>query len=226
MWALPMVLMAIYALQLRFPAIHEHGALWSDHPHWWQIFTCNFLSKDIGHLAVNVGGLVIVYSQFAPQVRGPMLALAFFFFASLSTWLFHALWMPEHAWLIGASGGSYALLGFFSWFLRRARFCVYKCKWLNFRILPVLIVFIVGEYFYARWRMPHLAWQLHALGFSLGISIAMATHAIYAACRVVINRWPEQGLVHGCCSMVFEGICRVKRFAEISGKPGVAEEAV
>ena len=135
--------------------------------------------------------------------------------------------MPQHAWVIGASGGSYALLGFFSWFLRREKFCFFKkTTRFDFPILPALLVFIVGEYFYARWRMPHLAWQLHALGFSLGISIAMATHMVYAACSAVMNKWKEQDVLHGFCSLVFEGICRVKQFSEISGKPGIAEKSV
>ena len=227
MWALPMVLIVVYMLQLKFPAIHEHGALWSEHPRWWQHFTCNFMSASPLHLAMNASGLVIVYSQFAPQVRAPLLALAFFFFAALSTWIFQALWMPQHAWMIGASGGSYTLLGFFSWFLRRAKFCLFKkTSRFDFPILPVLIVFIVGEFFYARWRMPQLAWQLHASGFGLGIGMAMAAHAIYAACRMGINKRPAQGFLHGFCSLVYEGIDRVKEFSEISGKTGIAEEAV
>ena len=226
MWALPMLLVSIFLLQMEFPAIHKHGALWSERMQWWQFFTCSFLSRDIAHLAFNVGGLVIVYSQFAPQVRGPILAVAFCLFATLSNLIFFEWLMPRHAWLIGASGGSYALLGFFSWFLRRAYFCVYKCKWLKFKIIPVLVVSIVGEYLYARWRMPTLAWQMHAIGFGLGVSSAMIIHAVYAASRSVAVHWPDQGFVHRLSASIHSGICRVKQFAEIPGKSGVLEEAV
>ncbi len=107
MWALPMALTAIYLLQQEFPSIHRHCALWSERMQWWQFFTCSFLSHDLGHLAVNAGGLAIVYSQFAPQVRGPVLAVAFCLFATLSNLVFFEWLMPRPAWLIGASGGSY-----------------------------------------------------------------------------------------------------------------------
>lgn len=228
MWALPMALAAIYLLQQEFPSIHRHCALWSEHLRWWQFFTCSFLSHDLGHLAVNAGGLAIVYSQFAPQVRGPVLAAAFCLFATISNLVFFEWLMPRPAWLIGASGGSYALLGFFSWFLRRAYFCVYKCTWLKFRIIPVLVISIAGEYLYVRWRMPApvLAWQMHAIGFVLGLSSAAAIHAVYAASRAVAARCPGQGMAQRLGASVHEAIFRVRQFAEISGKPGVAEEAV
>ena len=217
MLVLPAVLIAIYVLQQTFPAIHRQGALWSDHPQWWQVFTCNFLSADLGHLAMNVAGLVIVYSQFAPQIRAPFLALAFVFFATLSTYLFHAWYMPAHAWVIGASGGTYALLGFFSWFLRRARFQIHKFKRLGFPILPVLVAGLLFEALLARWRMPQLAWQIHAIGFSLGIATAMVAHFAYAASHAGVRIRREEDFLHRFCLRVHTGLCRVKQISEIQG---------
>ena len=228
MWALPALLIAVFILQLNFPNIHKHGALWSDDMHWWQFLTCNFLSRDMAHLTFNAGGLVIVYSQFAPRVKGPVLALTFCLFATLSNLIFFMWFMPDNAWLIGTSGGSYALLGFFAWFLRRAYFSlgIRRLRWLKFRIIPVLVVSIIGEYFYARWRMPTLAWQMHAIGFGLGVSSAMLVYAIYALSGKFAGHWPAQRLAPRLGATVYLGIYRVKQFSEISGKPGAAEEVV
>jgi membrane associated rhomboid family serine protease len=217
MLVLPAVLIAIYALQHYFPAIHRQGALWSDHPQWWQFFTCNFLSADLGHLSMNAGGLVVVYSQFAPRIRAPFLWVAFVVFSSVSAWVFFHLCMPSHAWVIGASGGSFALLGFFSWFLRRARFQLYKFERVGFPILPVLIAGILCEALFARWRMPQLAWQLHALGFALGISTAMVAHAVYAAAGLMAERSKADGMPHRIGALVSVGIWRMKQISEIQG---------
>ena len=113
--------------------------------------------------------------------------------------------MPSHAWVIGASGGSFALLGFFSWFLRRARFQIYKFERVGFPILPVLIAGILCEALFARWRMPQLAWQLHALGFVLGISTAMVAHFAYAASHAGVRIRREEDFLHRFCLRVFPG---------------------
>lgn len=152
-----------------------------------------------------------------PANTRTFLALAFVFFATLSTYLFHAWYMPSHAWVIGASGGTYALLGFFSWFLRRARFQIHKFKRLGFPILPVLVAGILFEALLARWRMPQVAWQIHAIGFSLGISTAMVAHAVYAAAGLMAERSKADGMPNRIGSLVSVGICRMKQISEIQG---------
>jgi membrane associated rhomboid family serine protease len=223
MLALPLFLLVVFLLQLKFPEVHKYGALWSDRPRWWQFITCNFLSRDPGHLLVNMSGLMIVYTQFAPQIKGPFLALAFVLTSTVTTWLFYLWFMPSHAWLIGASGGSFALLGFFSWFLRRAYFGLFSFKKLKFRFLPVLVVMIISEYFIATYWMPQLAWQLHAIGFGFGVIAAMVAHALYAGAYALAKRDQFEKSLHTIGMRLSVGIMRMKEMVEISDKSLVGE---
>lgn len=217
MLALPALLVVVFLLQLTFPSVHRQCALWSDHPRWWQYITCSFLSGGVVHLSFSVVGLIMIHSQFAPQVRGWTLFFAFAVLASLAVWLFHAWCMPPHAWLIGASGGSYALLGFFSWFLRKARFCVYRLRRLRFPVFPVVIVLLGCEGLIARCWVPQLAWQLHAIGFGLGVGSALVLQGAFIASGALAELGHDGGVLRELGSRMHEGFCRARRLVEISG---------
>jgi membrane associated rhomboid family serine protease len=67
--ALPGLLLLVFLAQQQWPDIHRYGALWSDHPRWWQFFTCNFLSGNWIHLLFNMLSMTVLHWQFGPRVR-------------------------------------------------------------------------------------------------------------------------------------------------------------
>ena len=177
---LPLLLCAAYLAQTHIPGVFRHGALWSDHPQWWQFFTNGFLSGNWIHLLVNAGGMWVVCSQFASQIRLGFLFIYFVLFSAASSLLYFYFFMPPHAWLVGASGGVYALIGFLCWFQRRDRVCFFGWRRLSLPFLPAMPVLLGIEFLIATFWIPILAWPLHIIAFSISIFTAMAAHATYA----------------------------------------------
>lgn len=180
---LPVLFLLLYGLQQRFPAMHEQGALWSDRPRWWQFFTCNFLSGNGLHLAMNMFSMALLHIRLGPRIRLPVILILFTLFAAVSTWAYYLLIMPENVWVVGASGGGYALFGFLGWFLRR-----FHVDWCGLRplALPVLLCLplcIILEALVALLWIPQLAWPLHAVAVSFGLLFALVFQAIYAVCH-------------------------------------------
>jgi membrane associated rhomboid family serine protease len=176
----PFILSVAYLLQVKFPWLFEQGALWSDHPHGWQFFTNGFLSGNWIHLLFNACAIWVVCSQFASQIRLMFLFIYFVLFSAASSFLYFRFFMPPHAWLVGASGGCYALMGFLCWFQRRDK--VYFCgiRKLTVSFFPAVLILFGLEYLVATFWIPVLAWQLHIIAFSISIAMAMAAHAVYA----------------------------------------------
>jgi membrane associated rhomboid family serine protease len=187
--ALPGLLLIVFLVQEHWPAVHRQGVLWSDHPQWWQFFTCNFMSGSRIHLAFNVLSITLLYSQFASRVRLPVMILLFTLFSAASTWLYYFFFMPVHAWLAGASGGIYTLLGLFCWFFRCERVCLPGFHRLSAPVLPAVFGLLLLEYLIARFWIPVLAWQMHGIGFVLGMAAALILNGVYAG----VHRLADDG---------------------------------
>lgn len=132
------------------------------------------------HLTVNLCGLWVVCSQFAAQIRVGFLFVYFVLFSAASSFLYFHFFMPPHAWLVGASGGVYALIGFLCWFQRRDRICFLGVRKLSLPFLPAILILLAIEFLVATFWIPVLAWQLHIIAFSISIFTAMSVHAVYA----------------------------------------------
>jgi membrane associated rhomboid family serine protease len=176
----PFILGIAYLLQVKFPWLFKQGALWSDHPQWWQFFTNGFLSGNWIHLLFNACGLWFVCSQFAPRVRLCFLFVYFLLFSAVSSFLYFKWAMPSHATLVGASSGVYSLLGFLSWFLRRDRVGFFGIQQLSAPVLPFMAFMLILEFFAAKYWLPVLAWQLHLIAFGLSLCTAIVLHMAYA----------------------------------------------
>jgi membrane associated rhomboid family serine protease len=177
----PLLLGAGYIAQIYLPGVFKLGALWSDHPRWWQFFTNGFLSGNLIHLALNMAGIWIVCIRFASQIRFRFLLICFVIFSAASSFLYFHFFMPPHATLVGASGGVYALAGFSSWFQRRDRVCFLGIRKLAMPFLPAMLILLTTEFLAAMFWTPVLAWQVHLIAFSISVGTAMAVHAVYAA---------------------------------------------
>jgi membrane associated rhomboid family serine protease len=182
LWALgfPLLLGAVYIVQLLCPGFFKQYALWSAHPHWWQFFTNGFLSGNWIHLLFNICGISVVCSQFASQIRQVFLFVYFVLFSAAASFLYFRFFMPSHAWLVGASGGVYALIGILCWFQRRDQICFFGWRRLSMPFLPAMLVLLGLEFLIATFWIRVLAWQLHMMAFSISIFTAIAAHAAYA----------------------------------------------
>ncbi len=176
----PALLGSVYLIQHQFAGFFEAGALWSDHPEWYQFFTNGFLSGNPVHLLINVIGIWFVCSQFASKVRISFLLIYFTIFSAAASYLYFLWAMPSHATLVGASSGVYSLLGFLCWFFRRDRIGFFGKRALSAPVLPFMVFLLILEFLIARYWIPVLAWQLHLIAFGLSISVALAVHAVYA----------------------------------------------
>ncbi len=177
---LPMLLAAVYLLQMRFPGSLERFALWADHPRGWSFFTNGFLSSNPLHLLAGIGGMWVVCSQFAARVRTSFLLFYFILFSAASSFLYFTFCMSSGTGLVGASAGVYSLLGFFSWFQRNERFELVGLRWFSVPVLLLLIFVLLIETFIARYWIPSLAWPLHWIAFFLSLFVAGVAHALYA----------------------------------------------
>ncbi len=177
---LPMLLGAVYLLQMRFSGTVEQFGLWSDHPRGWQFFTHGFLSGNLIHLFAGAGGLWVVCSQFAERIRTSFLLLYFILFSAASSFLYFTFCMSPGSALIGASSGVYSLLGFLSWFQRKKRFEFVGLRWFSMPVLLLMVFVLLVETFMARQWIPALAWPLHWIAFSLSLFVAVAAHGVYA----------------------------------------------
>ncbi len=177
---LPMLLGAVYLLQMRFPGSLERFGLWADDPCGWLFFTNGFLSANLLHLLAGVGGMWVVCSQFAPRVRTSFLLLYFILFSAASSFLYFTFCMSPGMGLVGASAGVYSLLGFFSWFQRKERFELVGLRSFSVPVLLLLIFLLLVETLVARYWIPSLAWQLHWIAFFLSLFVAIVAHVAYA----------------------------------------------
>jgi membrane associated rhomboid family serine protease len=175
----PLLLGAVYLVQIHVAGAFQFGALWSDHSRWWQFFTNGFLSGNWIHLLFNAGGMWVVCSQFASQIRLAFLFIYFVIFSAASSYLYCHFFMPPHAWLVGASSGVYALIGFLCWFQRRDRVCFLGLRKLAMPFLPAMLILFGIEFLVATFWIPVLAWQVHLIAFSISIFTAMTAHAVY-----------------------------------------------
>jgi membrane associated rhomboid family serine protease len=177
------LLAAVYLAQLRFPELLRYAGLWSDHPHGWQYFTNGFLSGNWIHLLFNAGGMWVVCSQFARQIRIGFLLLYFTLFSALASFLYLHFLMPPHAWLVGASGGVYALMGFLCWLERRDRVCFFGLRRLSLPFPQAMLLLLGLEFLVATFWIPVLAWPVHVIAFAVSMVTAMTAHAVYALAR-------------------------------------------
>lgn len=176
----PLLPGAVYLTQVHVPAVFKLGALWSDHPRWWQFFTNGFLSGNWIHLLFNMAGLWVVCSWAASRIRLYFLFIYFVFFSAVSSFLYFRFFMPPHATLTGASGGVYALIGFLCWFQRRDRVCFLGIRKLAMSFLPAMLILLLIEFLVAAFWIPVLAWPVHMIAFSVSISSAAVVYAVYA----------------------------------------------
>jgi membrane associated rhomboid family serine protease len=111
------------------------------------------------------------------------LFIYFVIFSAASSFLYFRFFMPQHAWLVGASGGCYALMGFLCWFQRRDRICLLGFRRFSLPFLPAMLVLLGFEFLITTFWVPVLAWQLHVVAFSISIFAAMVLQAGLAVCR-------------------------------------------
>ncbi len=175
----PLLLGAVYLVQQKIPGLFEAGALWSEHPRWWQFFTNGFLSGNSIHLLINAVGIWFVFSQFASKIRTSFLLIYFTIFSAAASYLYFLWAMPSHATLVGSSGGVYSLLGFSSWFFRRERIGFFGKRSLSAPVLLFMVFLLIMEFFVARYWVPVLAWQLHLIAFGVSLFVALMVHAVY-----------------------------------------------
>lgn len=188
--AFPLFLGLVYLAQIKFPVVLQTGALWSEHPRWWQFFTNGFLSGNWIHLTFNMCAIWVICSQFATQIRLYFLILCFVLFSAASSFLFYKFFMPQNAWLIGASGGVYSLVGFLCWFQRHHRVCFMGLKKFSMPFFIAILMLLFLEFLTAVFWIKVLAWQVHVIAFLLSISVAMLLNAAYA----VLHKLAEQNL--------------------------------
>lgn len=199
----------IFCIQKAEPGFFGTYALWSDHPRWWQFFTSGFLSGNWIHLTLNMLGIWVVCSQFASQIRLFFLLTYFVLFSAVSSFLYYYFFMPPHAWLVGASGGVYALIGFLSWFQRRDHVCFLGIRKFAMPFLPAMLILLMIEFLIATFWLPVLAWQLHIIAFSISILTAMIVHAVYAGIRRLAER--EKFVFKGVLEQAAVLLRKVKR---------------
>lgn len=179
---LPVCFLLLFVLQQHVPEINKYGALWSDHPRWWQFFTCNFLSGNWTHLCVNMFSVGLFHFWCGPRIRLLTMLLLFAFFSSLASGIYFMFFMPQHAWLVGASGGMYSLLGFFGWFQRRTKLSWMGIHALSLPFLAMLLLAIGIEALVAHFWMPQLAWPMHAVGMVAGFVAALGVQVVSLLC--------------------------------------------
>jgi membrane associated rhomboid family serine protease len=172
-------LIGVFLFHQLIPAVFKSCALWSDHPRWWQFFTNGFLSGNWIHLLFNACGMWVVCLQFASHLRLSFLFVYFTLFSAASSFLYYHFFMPPHAWLVGASGGVYALIGFLCWFQRRSRSCFFGFRSLSMPFFPEMLVLLGLEFLVATFWIRVLAWQVHVIAFFISIFTAMTAHAVY-----------------------------------------------
>lgn len=207
----PLLLTEVYLAQLHFPGLFEYGALWSDHPRWWQYFTNGFLSGNPVHLGINIFGLWVVCTRFASQVRLSFLLIYFILFSAAASCLYRIFCMPAHATLVGASGGVFSLLGFLSWFLRRTRVEFFAMSSFCPPVLPVMGITLIAEFFIARYWIAVLAWQLHLIAFGFSMLCALLVHAAYAVtCRLSAREF-RSGPLYSVFAWIFTGLHTIKQ---------------
>ncbi|MGE4489086.1 MAG: rhomboid family intramembrane serine protease [Kiritimatiellales bacterium] len=215
---LPCLLLLVFLAQTHCPVIHRTCALWSDHPRWWQFFTCSFLSGNRVHLGFNVLGMTVLYSQFSRSVRFPVILILFILFSAITAVLYFWFCMPAHAWLVGASGGIYTLLGFFSWFLRCDRICFLGFRKLSAPIIPAISTLLFAEYLAARFWLPVVAWQMHVIGFLVGISGALVLHGVYAGVNRLAAEVPSLSCTLAVAAIQWISL-QLRRLRNLSGIP-------
>lgn len=162
------------------------------------------------HLGINMCGMWVVCTYFASQIRLYFLFIYFVLYSAVSSFFYFYFFMPVHAWLVGASGGVYALIGFLCWFQRRDRIFFLGLRKLSLPFLPAMLVLLGLEFLIATFWIRVLAWQLHIIAFSISIFTAMAVHAVYALFhwlserdQVVFKRMFERGMT------VLQGVKRL-----------------
>jgi membrane associated rhomboid family serine protease len=107
------------------------------------------------------------------------LFIYFVLFSAASSFLYFRFFMPPHAWLVGASGGCYALMGFLCWFQRRDRVYFLGLRKFPLSFLPAVLVLLGIEVLVAIFWIPVLAWQLHMIAFFGSIVVTMVAHTVY-----------------------------------------------
>ena len=188
-FVLPLIIGLFYIAQHFYPELTKFGAVSSDHPRWWQFFLNGFMSGNLIHLVFNMCGLWVVSSQFASRLRLSFILIYFTLFSALSSYLYYLFFMPSHAWLVGASGGVYALVGFLCWFQRKELVCFFGLRVLAMPFLPAVLILLGIEFLVATFWIRVLAWSLHVIAFSISILTAIACHAAYIAIRKVHPDW-------------------------------------
>jgi membrane associated rhomboid family serine protease len=176
---LPLIFLSVYLWQAHNPMVHRVGALWSDHPHGWQFFTATFLSGNPWHLAINMLACIAVFQLLAPHIRFPFLLVGFLLFAPLANVLYFHFAMPSRSWLVGASGGIYALVGFLAWSDRNSFYSSFFVNRLRLRLWHAAVPTLAVEWALAHFYMPSLAWKLHLLGGLAGFGAAAFIEAVF-----------------------------------------------
>lgn len=183
----PLLLGAVYTVQIYFPMLFDTCALWSNNPKWWQFFTNGFLSGNPIHLGVNMIVMWVVCSKFTAKLRLSFVFLYFTLFSAASSYLFYRFFMAPHMTLVGASSGAFSLMGFSTWMFRRGWVDLYGPKDFSARVPLFMAFMLVLECVVATYWIPVLAWRLHLIAFGLSISVAMTAHAAYAFVRWLIE---------------------------------------
>ncbi len=168
------------------------------------------------HLAINMCWVCVVCAHFASQIRLYFLMIYFVLFSAASSFLYFYFFMPSHAWLVGASGGVYALIGFFCWFQRRERVCFFGIRKFALPFFPAVLILLGFEFLTATFWIRVLAWQLHMIAFGGSMLVALLVHGAYVLTRRLAAHECRTELLHTAFSEVYIILSRAKEAVTVT----------
>jgi len=140
----------------------------------------------------------------------------FVLFSAASSFLYFYFFMPSHAWLVGASGGVYALIGFFCWFQRRERVCFFGIRKFALPFFPAVLILLGFEFLTATFWIRVLAWQLHMIAFGGSMLVALLVHGAYVLTRRLAAHECRTELLHTAFSEVYIILSRAKEAVTVT----------
>ena len=142
---------------------------------WWRLLTGHLVHLGPVHLALNLGGVVVVYGLFRSALTTTGWALALLLSALAAT-LGLLLWSPEVGWYVGLSGqlhGAFLAAALAAWKQQRP---------LAITAMALLVLKLLGELWFgpstetSRLIGGHIIGAAHLYGALGGLVTTFATH--------------------------------------------------